>query len=43
MQMTALEKPTITVFMYGRIVSLPRSTRMFFQASSVGWKSTNGM
>ena len=41
--MTELDSPTITVFMYGRIVSLPRSNRMYFHASSVGWKSTNGM
>ncbi len=40
--MIELLRPTITVFVYGRIVSLPRSNRMYFQASSVGWKSTNG-
>jgi hypothetical protein len=41
-QITALEKPTMIVLMYGRQVSLPLSIAMFFQASSVGWKSTNG-
>ena len=39
---SALLSPTTTVLTYGRTVSLCRSTRMYFQASRVGLKSTPG-
>jgi hypothetical protein len=36
-----LTSATITLLRYGRKVSWPRSTKMYFQAWPEGWKSTH--